>query len=671
MQSHRDASHAGETRFRDLIKKNADGMVVLRPDGSICYMNPAAEALVGREAGRLFGEAFAIPIKRGETTEIDIVRKGEAERVAEARVVETEWEGQPALLATLRDVTPYKRAEKTLRFLTDASSALADLLDPAATVASVGRLAVSHLADWCAIDMRDADGFVERVALSHADPAREAAAQGLCRRYRLTGNGEYGVAKVLQTGHSEIFLSMRPACWEAIALDADVLASVRTLGGRTAMVAPLAAHGHILGAMTLVAGESRRHYGPSDLTLGEDLARRAALALDRARLYQEAQDAVKRRDEFLAMLAHELRNPLAPILQAAHLIGLRGGDDPSLQRAREVLERQGRHMARLLDDLLDIARVTSGKIQLRKEPVALASILADAVQASQTFMTRYGHALIVSVPEEPLPLLADPTRLEQVFVNLLNNAAKYTRPGGRIWLTAGREGQTVKISVRDAGQGIAADMLPRVFDLFAQADRSLHRSLGGLGIGLTMVRKLVELHGGTVTASSPGVDQGSEFVVRLPVSDDAGAVLPAATVHLEPAVRKVLLVEDNADGRAMLKELLELWGYRVREAEDGPASLAQAEAFRPEVALIDIGLPGLSGYDVVRQLRRRPGGDKLVLIALSGYGQPDDCRLALEAGFDAHMVKPVNLTELARLLTAAVQGRAALASFKRGQVGSE
>src|SRR5438105_5515018 len=277
MHSHRDLSHAGETRFRDLIKKNADGMVVLRPNGSICYMNPAAEALLGREAGRLFGESFAMSSARREATEIDIVRKGEAERVAEVRVVETEWEGQPALLATLRDVTQYKRAEKTLRFLADASSALADLLDPAATVASVGRLAVSHLADWCAIDMTDADGFVERVALSHADPAREAAARGLCRRYRLTGNADHGISKVLQTGHSEIYASMSSPRWQAIALDAEALATVRTLGGRTAIIAPLAAHGHILGAMTFVAGESRHRYGPSELTLAEDLARRAAL----------------------------------------------------------------------------------------------------------------------------------------------------------------------------------------------------------------------------------------------------------------------------------------------------------------------------------------------------------------------------------------------------------
>jgi PAS domain S-box-containing protein len=371
-------------------------------------------------------------------------------------------------------------------------------------------------------------------------------------------------------------------------------------------------------------------------------------------LEEALKEADRLKDEFLAMLAHELRNPLAPIRNALHVLRQPGADAETAGRVRDMAERQVKHMARLLDDLLDVSRISRGLIELRQEVVDLAALARRTVEAVTPLVEERRHELNVALPPAPVRVKGDPTRLEQVLTNLLNNAAKYTAPGGRIWLDVGAEGGAAVVRVRDSGVGIPPEMLPKVFDLFVQAERKLDRAPGGVGIGLTLVRKLVAMHGGTVEAASPGPGQGSTFVVRLPARAEAPADAPdawaGATAASAPPRRRVLVVDDNRDAADSLAVLLRLTGQEVRVAYDGPSTLAQAGEFRPALAFVDIGMPGMDGYEVARRLRRQPGLEDTVLVALTGWGQEEDRRRSAEAGFDCHLVKPVEPDALGTLL---------------------
>ncbi|MBV9126437.1 MAG: response regulator, partial [Planctomycetes bacterium] len=363
-------------------------------------------------------------------------------------------------------------------------------------------------------------------------------------------------------------------------------------------------------------------------------------------------EADYRKNEFLAVLGHELRNSLAPILNAVEVLRLAGSNEGAIQQVRDLIERQARQMARLVDDLLDLTRITLGKVELRKECLDLATAIAQAVEASGPLIQVLNHRLSIHLPTEPLWLEADRTRLVQMITNLLNNAAKYTDPGGQIWLTGERIGQEAVIRVRDTGIGIPPEMLSRIFDIFTQVDRTSGRTQGGVGIGLTLVKKLVEMHGGSVEAHSGGPGQGSEFVVRLPALPVHSSSPPSGTAVLPKAAstRHVLIIEDNPDGRETMQALLKLWGHRVEAAEDGQGGVAMALASNPQVALIDLGLPRWDGYEVAKKLRASLG-QNIYLVAMTGFGQAEDRRRTLEAGFDAHLVKPVDMDELARLLT--------------------
>jgi PAS domain S-box-containing protein len=364
-------------------------------------------------------------------------------------------------------------------------------------------------------------------------------------------------------------------------------------------------------------------------------------------------EADRRKNEFLATLAHELRNPLAPIRNSLHILRLAGSDSGAAERVHEMMERQVNHMIRLVDDLLEVSRISRGKIELRKEPVELAAVVRSAVETSKPLIDAARHQLAISLPAEPLVLEADPVRLAQVLANLLNNAAKYTDEGGQIWLTGRREGAQAVVSVRDNGAGIPRDMLQKVFDLFTQVDRTYNRSQGGLGIGLTLVRNLVDKHGGSVEARSAGPGQGSEFVVRLPLAEgrpgpqgaNQRGDLPAAV-----APRRILVVDDNLDAADSLAMLLKFLGADVYTVNGGPAAIEALTTYRPSVVLLDIGMPGMDGYEVARRARQHPEGRDVTLIALTGWGQEEDRRRSAEAGIDHHLVKPVELGALEALL---------------------
>ncbi|MCE9608149.1 MAG: response regulator [Planctomycetia bacterium] len=359
-------------------------------------------------------------------------------------------------------------------------------------------------------------------------------------------------------------------------------------------------------------------------------------------------DADRQKDEFLATLAHELRNPLAPIRNAVQILLLKGQDVPDLQWAGDVIERQVSQMTRLVDDLLDVSRITTGKLELRTEIVELAKVVQAAVETSRPLIDQDGHRLTISLPAQPLLVNADVIRLAEVFANLLNNAAKYTERGGDIELSVEQQERFAVVRVKDTGIGIPNDMLPRVFNLFTQVDRHLHRSQGGLGIGLTLVKRLVEMHAGTVEARSDGANRGSEFIVRLPLVAADMATVPKAGGKKSAFTSqyRVLVVDDNHDGAETLGMMLGIMGNEIRLAHDGLAAVEAAEAFKPEVVLLDIGMPVLDGYDACRRIREQPWGKSMILIALTGWGQDADRKRTREAGFDHHLVKPVEAATL-------------------------
>lgn len=408
--------------------------------------------------------------------------------------------------------------------------------------------------------------------------------------------------------------------------------------------------GQKLGVLQL-RGREDGEFTAEDEAVLVQLAAIASSGLENARLYASLREADHRKDEFLATLAHELRNPLAPIRNGLEILRRSGQLAGPAARARDMMERQLSHMVRLVDDLLDVSRISRGKVDLRLQRLNLQTVLDNALESSRHAIESAGHLLSVEMPEQTLWIDGDLTRLAQVVSNLLNNAAKYTPSGGRIELSAQAQGGQAEIRVRDNGTGISADMLPRVFDLFAQVDGNLARSQGGLGIGLSLVRQLVELHEGEITAESPGLGQGSCFTVRLPLASgpngpgNAGEPWAAAVSR-----RRVLVVDDNIDGAESLALMLGMLGHTVRTVHDGPQALLAAADWRPDVVLLDIGLPGLTGYEVARRLRSDRSTSGMLLVAVTGWGTAEDQRKSAEAGFDHHLTKPVEAGALEAVL---------------------
>ncbi|HYG62706.1 MAG TPA: ATP-binding protein [Thermoanaerobaculia bacterium] len=367
---------------------------------------------------------------------------------------------------------------------------------------------------------------------------------------------------------------------------------------------------------------------------------------------QALAEADRRKDEFLATLAHELRNPLAPIRNMLEIMKRTDGDARLVEQARATMERQLNHMIRLIDDLLDVSRISRGKVELKRERVELASAVYQAVEACRPLAQAARHEVEVVLPPDPVYLDADPVRLAQIFGNMLNNSCKYTDPGGKIRLTAERRDGDVLVKIRDNGLGIPPDKLGSIFEIFTQVDRTLERSQGGLGLGLTLVKRLVEMHGGTVAAHSDGPGRGSEFVVRLPALQEQRAGEPSAEPDVPKATagHRILVVDDNQDSALSLAMLLEISGHEVRTAYDGLEAIDAAAEFRPDIVLMDVGMPKLNGYDAARRIRAEPWGERMLLVAVTGWGQEEDRRRTTEAGFDGHLVKPVDFGAVTKLL---------------------
>jgi signal transduction histidine kinase len=374
-------------------------------------------------------------------------------------------------------------------------------------------------------------------------------------------------------------------------------------------------------------------------------------------------EANRRKDEFLATLAHELRNPLAPVRNAVQLLRLSGVIGPDLQWATDLIDRQIRAMSRLIDDLMDVSRINQGRIELRRDRVALADVLKDAVETTRAFIEECKQELVLVLPQDNLVLEADSTRLAQAFMNLLNNAAKYNDPGGRIEVVVSEQAGEVAVSVKDNGIGIEPDRLQSIFEMFSQVESALARSRGGLGIGLSLTQRLVQLHGGTVEARSGGLGRGSEFTVRLPLAPAsleqlAGFEVPSkVATSARGAALRILVADDNRDAAHTMMMLLQAMGHDVRHVNDGEAAVQATAAFDPQLVLLDIGMPKLNGYEACRRIRAEPGGAAMTIVAITGWGQPDDRLKSHEAGFDQHLVKPVDPAALVVLL-ASISGEA-------------
>ncbi|XXX76471.1 ATP-binding protein [Sorangium sp. So ce134] len=767
------------------------------------------------------------------------------------------------------DISEQKRAEEARRFLADATALLDPVLDRDTSYRRIAELAVTSVADWCAVHTLDPDGALRARVIAHADPAKAELVSSLAQRSRIPPEAHTPLHEVLHGGPGRLLSDIPDSLFVGVARDAEHLAALRALGCRSAVIVPIRGEECVLAALTLASAESGRTYAAADLAFAEELAqciqvalqrmrlydmardaeaearrrflaeqeaRRAAeraaqrmaglqritaaladaltcdavaevvvdqgvaaagayagslvvtaggaieclkavgyapelverfrqldvadglpitdplrtgapvwlrsrkecsarypdfaasglnaataslcclpllvqerpigalglsfaeprpfdqeeqeflvalsrqcaqalerarlheerasiiererrVALENARLYREAHEADRRKDEFIAMLSHELRNPLAPITTGLELLRMSTSErsDRDDGQILATLERQVKTIVRLVDDLLDVSRITRGKIELKRERLDLGAVVETAVDSVRPLLAQRRHELVLSVAPGVL-VNGDRVRIEQIVVNLLNNAIKYTNPGGRVSLSCATSGGDALLRVTDTGVGISAELLPRVFEPFMQARRTLDRSQGGLGVGLTLVKRLAELHGGRVEALSAGPGEGTAFSVWLPLAGAPaeGAAAPATDVPRSgTSALRVLLVDDNVDAAEGMRRILQLHGHTVAMAHDGPAALEAARASRPELVLLDIGLPGMDGYEVVRRLRAEPDLRRSYIAAISGYGQDQDRRRSRDAGFDAHLTKPVATEQLLALVAEA------------------
>jgi PAS domain S-box-containing protein len=591
------------------------------------------------------------------------------------------------------DITERKRAEDAQRFLAEASGLLASSLDYETTLASVAKLAVPNLADWCVVHIIGDNGRLRQLAVVHTDLAKEEAARKHQERYPVDPDAAIGVPNVLRTGRAEFYPLVNQERLALLAQNEEVAAVLRRLDLKSCMIVPLVARNRTLGTITLATAESNRYYDVNDLTLAEDLAHRIALAVDNAGLYREAQDAVTARedalrirdellrrehvareeaetanrskDEFLATVSHELRTPLNAILGWAHMLRANKLDQTTQTRALETIERNAISQAQLIEDILDVSRIVTGKLRLDVRPVELAAVIDAAIDAVRPAADAKGIRIDTILDPRAGPVSGDPNRLQQIVWNLVSNAVKFTGKGGRVQVQLQRVGSYDEIVVSDTGQGISAEFLPYVFDRFRQADATSTRRHGGLGLGLAIVRHLVEMHGGTADANSPGEGMGATFIVKLPLivaridRVDGDRVHPAAggSISMEPSSRlegvSVMVVDDEPDTRDMLRIMIAQLGAEVRACASSDEAMRLLSEWKPDVIVSDIEMPDEDGYELMRKVRQSEanrGGRKVPAIALTAYGRVEDRSRALSVGYQIHIAKPAEPEELAAVI---------------------
>ncbi len=661
----RRRAEEARARLAAIVESSADAIVSKSLDGVIQSWNSGAERIFGYTAAEAVGRSITLVIPQERLDEersiLERLRRGdplehfETVRVAkDGRLLNISLTVSPLRDAegnvigaskVARDITEKKRAESELhkqteriRLLWEAAAVLLTTEEPDAMM----RALFSRIAPHFGLD-----AYLNFMVNEAGDALRLESYLGIPE----------------EAAHSMRRLEFGQAVCGAVAVTREPITAnrihqsddprvqlVKGFGIRAYACNPLLAGGRLLGTLSF-ASRTRDTFDADEQEFLRTVCRYITVAYERLRLVRELREGDRKKDDFIALLAHELRNPLAPIRNGLEVLRL--SDDPGVRaRSQAMMDRQLTHMVRLIDDLLDVSRINRNKMELRRSRLTLSEVVASAVETARPLTDEAGHELTVSLPATPVHLNADLTRLSQVFSNLLTNSAKYTPRGGRIWLSAERHNGEVVVSVRDTGIGVPAEALGKIFDMFSQVDRGLERSTGGLGIGLALVKGLVEMHGGTVTAASEGEGKGSTFTVTLPVIADPTP--PPAEVPSRAGVasfgRRVLVVDDNRDGAHSMADMLLLLGNEVRTAYDGLEAIAAAEEFRPEVILMDIGMPQLNGFDATRRIRAQPWGKEIAIIALTGWGQEGDRELSRAAGCDGHLVKPVDLADLEKLL---------------------
>jgi PAS domain S-box-containing protein len=663
----RRRAQEAQARLAAIVESSEDAIISKSLDGTILSWNSGAERLFGWSAAEAVGRSITliIPPERLDE-ERDILarlRRGEridhfeTERVARGgRRIDISLTISPVRNAAgrvvgaskvARDITGKKRAEgelrrqtERLRLLWEAAAVLLTTEEPDAMMRGLFAKVAPHFG---------LDAYFNFMLTEAGDALRLESCLGVpaeaARSIRRLELGQAVCGAVAQT--------RRPITATHIQQSDDPRVQlVKDFGIRAYTCNPLLAGDHLLGTLSF-ASRTRDTFDADELEFLRTICRYVTATYERVGLIRELREADRKKDDFIALLAHELRNPLAPIRNGLQVLRLAVGDaDATVAEARAIMDRQLAHMVRLIDDLLDVSRINRNKLELRRARVELTDVVSSAIETARPAIDAEGHELTVALPQRPIFLDADLTRLAQVLSNLLTNSAKYTEPGGRIWLSAERRGGEVVVSVRDTGIGIPAESLGNIFDMFSQVDRPIERSSGGLGIGLALVKGLVEMHGGTVAAASEGPGKGSTFTVTLPVLADQPAppVEPAGDSRAAGPGRRVLVVDDNRDGAALMAQMLRLLGNEVRTAHDGVEAVEQAGAFRPEVILMDVGMPRLNGLDATRRIRAQPWGKGIKIIALTGWGQENDRERSREAGCDGHLVKPVDLPDLEEML---------------------
>ena len=659
-----EAMRESEERFRTLVEATSDWIWEVDADDFYTYTSPKVKEFLGYEPAEVMGK-----------TPFDLMPAEEAERVRAAyhavkarrepvsgvqntnrhkdgRLVVLETSAVPILdgagclrgyRGVDRDITERRRIEDAQRFIADASTALASSLDTQDALRKLARLSVPILGDWCIIYTITDEETIERVAVAWANANDEPLARRLMSFPAPNLESVRAQLGAFRSGRPQIFDGSIPeALLQALATNPAHLDAVRALGPTSALTVPFNARGRMLGLAQFFFAGSGRRYQPWHLTLADEVAWRAGIAVDNARLYKEAREANAAKDQFLAVLSHELRNPLAPILASVTILRHAARGDERVCRTVDIVERNAKLQARLVNDLLDLSRIGRGKIQLQQAPVCLSTIAQSAVQTERPDADAAGLTLTFAGPDG-VWVQGDFDRLQQVVVNLLSNAIKFTPPPGHVHVQVEERENTARLTVTDTGIGIPDDLLPRLFRMFEQGEVAGQRKVG-LGIGLALVKAITYIHGGRVWVESAGPGKGSSFHVEMPLTTPPAP--PPETGNGGNSHLEVLLVEDNPDTRSVLADSLATMGHHVRAVETAEEGLAELDIEHPDVILSDIQLPGMDGYEFLRRAHALPGMDRVPAFAITGFGQAEDVRRARDAGYSGHFTKPVDVAVL-------------------------